>query len=113
MHQSPSAHAWFLCALDSAIGPVQDVVIVGERHADDTRAMIKVLWDHYLPRVMILYRPTGDDDLLLTSLAPFIQNLKVKGGKTTAFICTGHTCSLPIADPHQMLALLGCVDSDT
>jgi hypothetical protein len=113
VHQSPSAHAWFLCALDSAIGPVQDVVIVGERHADDTRAMIKVLWDHYLPRVMIIYRPTGEDDLLLTSLAPFIQNLKVKGGKTTAFICTGHTCSLPIADPHQMLALLGCVDSDT
>ena len=112
VHQSPSAHAWFLCALDSAIGPVQDVVIVGERHADDTWAMIKVLWDHYLPRVMILYRPTGEDDLLLTSLAPFIQNLKVKGGKTTAFICTGHTCSLPITDPHQMLALLGGVDSD-
>jgi len=49
VHQSPSAHTWFLCALDSAIGPVHDLVIVGKRHADDTQAMIKVVRDHYLP----------------------------------------------------------------
>ncbi len=70
VHQSPSAHAWFLCALDSAIGPVHDVVIVGERDADDTRAMIKGLRDHYLPSVMIIYRPPGEDDLLLPASHP-------------------------------------------
>jgi uncharacterized protein YyaL (SSP411 family) len=112
VHQSPSAHAWFLCALDSAIGPVHDVVIVGERDADDTRAMINELRDHYLPCVLIVFRPPGEHDFLLTSLAPFTSNLNALGGKATAYICTGHTCALPITEPHQMLELLGCVNSD-
>jgi hypothetical protein len=113
VHQSPSAHTWFLCALDSAIGPVQDVVIVGERDADDTRAMIKGLRDHYLPRVVVICRPPNEQDLLLSSLAPFTSNLKAPGGKATAYICTGHSCAMPITEPHQMLALLGCVNADT
>jgi hypothetical protein len=112
VHQSPSAHAWFLCALDSAIGPVHDVVIVGERDADDTRAMINELRDHYLPCVLIVHRPPGELDLLLTSLAPFTRNLNALGGKATAHICTGHTCAMPITEPHQMLAFLGCVNTD-
>ena len=107
VHQSPSAHAWFLCALDSAIGPVHDVVIVGERDADDTRAMINGLRDHYLPRVLIIFRPPGEHDLLLTSLAPFTRNLNALGGKATAHICTGHTCAMPITELYQMLELLG------
>ena len=111
VHQSPSAHAWFLCALDSAIGPMRDVVIVGERDADDTRAMIKGLRDHYLPRVLVICRQSGEHDLLLTSLAPFTSNLKATGGKATAYICTGQTCAMPITEPDQMLALLGCVKS--
>jgi uncharacterized protein YyaL (SSP411 family) len=110
--RSPSAHAWFLCALDSAIGPVHDVVIVGERDADDTRAMISGLRDRYLPRVLIIYRPPGEHDLLLTSLAPFTRDLNATGGKATAYICTGHTCAMPITEPHQVLELLGCVKSD-
>jgi uncharacterized protein YyaL (SSP411 family) len=112
VHQSPSAHAWFLCALDCAIGPVHNVVIVGERDADDTRAMIKGLRDHYLPCVVIVYRQSGEHDLLLTSLAPFTRNLNALGGKATAHICTGHTCAMPITEPHQMLELLGCVNAD-
>jgi uncharacterized protein YyaL (SSP411 family) len=112
LHQSPSAHAWFLCALDSAIGPVYDVVIVGERDADDTRVMINGLRDHYLPCVLIIYRPPGEHDFLLTSLAPFTRNLNAIGGKATAHICTGRTCAMPITEPHHMLELLGCVNSD-
>ncbi len=107
VRQSPSAHTWFLCALDSAIGPFHDVVIIGERDAEDTRAMIKVLRDHYLPCVLIVFRQPGDKDFLLASLAPFTSNLDITGGKATAYICSGHTCAIPITEPHQMLELLG------
>ena len=107
VHQSPSAHAWFLCALDSAIGPVQDVVIVGDRSAEDTKAMIRGLRDHYLPLVMVVFKPLTEDDLLITSLAPFTRTMNAVGGKATAYVCTGHTCAVPVTDPRQMLELLG------
>ncbi|HUT39212.1 MAG TPA: thioredoxin domain-containing protein [Methanoregula sp.] len=108
VHQSPSAHAWFLCALSSAIGPVHDVVIIGERDADDTRAMITILREHYLPCVVIVYRSPEEHDLLLTSLAPFTRDLHAKEGKATAYICTGHSCVMPITEPKRMLELLRC-----
>jgi len=107
VHQSPSAHAWFLCALDSAIGPVQDVVIVGDRSAEDTKAMIRGLRDHYLPLVMVVFKPLTEDDIPLASLSPFTRTMNAVGGKATAYVCTGHTCAVPVTDPRQMLELLG------
>jgi uncharacterized protein YyaL (SSP411 family) len=62
---------------------------------------------------MIICRPTGEDDLLLTSLAPFTHNLNEIGGNATAYICTGNTCAMPITDPHQMLDLLNRVNADS
>ena len=112
VHQSPAAHAWFLCALDSAAGPVQDVVIVGKRDADDTLAMIQGLSKYYLPGVLTVYKPQGEDNLLLTSIAPFIRDLDAVGGKATAYICTGHTCAVPVTNLHQLLKLLGCIKTE-
>jgi uncharacterized protein len=106
VHQSPSAHAWFLCALDSAIGPIHDVVIVGERDAEDTKEMIHGLRKQYLPHAIIIFKPLNEDNPLLTSLSPFTQNLDSIGGTATAYVCTGHTCAKPVTDIQQILELL-------
>jgi uncharacterized protein YyaL (SSP411 family) len=105
--QSPAAHAWFLCALDSAIGPVHNVVIVGERDDDGIKAMINGLRDHYLPHVLIVLKQLNEDDHLLAGLAPFTKDLNSSGGKATAYVCTGHTCALPVTGIRQLLELLG------
>ncbi len=97
------------CALSiCAIGPVHDVVIVGERDGEDTKSMINGLWEQYLPHVMIVFKPLNEDDQLLARLAPFTRDLNSLGGKATAYICTGHACALPLTDLHQILELLGC-----
>jgi len=107
VYQSPSAHAWFLCALDSAIGPVHNVVIVGDRDGKDTKELINGLWEQYFPHVLILFKQLNEDDHLLARLAPFTQDLNSPWGKATAYICTGHACALPLTDIHQLLELLG------
>ena len=107
VYQSPSAHAWFLCALDSAIGPVHNVVIVGDRDGKDTKELINGLWEQYFPHVLILFKQLNEDDHLLARLAPFTQDLNSPWGKATAYICTGHACALPLTDLHQLLELLG------
>ncbi len=111
--QSPSAHTWYLCALDTAIGPIYDIVIAGEKEAEDTRAIIKALGDHYLPHVMVLFRPPGDEpDNLLIEVAPFTRNLNAVGGKATVYICTGNTCAIPTTKPERMLELLEGLNSE-
>ena len=112
VQQSPSAYAWYLCALDSAIGPLHDIVIIGKRDADDTRAMIEALDNRYLPHILVLYRPDAQSDNLLNTIAPFTCSLNSTDGKATAYICTGHSCAIPTTEPKRMLELLGSVDSE-
>jgi uncharacterized protein YyaL (SSP411 family) len=107
VYQSPSAHTWFLCALDSAIGPVHDVVIVGEREGRDTKGLINGLWEQYLPHVLIIFRQLKCDDPLLTRLAPFTRDLNSQEGAAIAYVCSGQTCALPATDLHHLLELLG------
>jgi uncharacterized protein YyaL (SSP411 family) len=111
VHESPSAYSGFLCALDLALGPSNDVVITGERLAEDTREMLEALGMHYLPHVMILYRPPGESDYPLNTLSPFTINMKAVGGKATAYVCSGTTCAIPTTDPHKMLELMGVLQS--
>ena len=106
VQQSPSAHTWFLCALDMVIGPLQDVVIAGERDGDDTGIMIRALNDHYFPRILVICRSPGTIADQLNIIAPFTQNMTAIGGKATAYICSGHTCTSPTTESQRLLELL-------
>jgi hypothetical protein len=106
VQQSPSAYSGFLCALYHATGPVYDIVIAGDREAADTRSMIQVLRDLYLPAVVVLYLPGDDLRSRLTTAAPFTGNLNSVVSTATAYVCSAHTCAVPTADVHRMLELL-------
>jgi uncharacterized protein YyaL (SSP411 family) len=106
VQQSPSAHTGYLCALDMSIGPLQDVVIAGERDADDTGILMRALQDPYFPHVLVICRSPGTISDLLNIIAPFTQNMNSIGGKATAYICSGHTCASPTTESQRMLELL-------
>jgi uncharacterized protein YyaL (SSP411 family) len=106
VHKSPSAYTWYLCALDTIIGPLQDVVITGERDADDTGILIRALHDHYFPHIAVICRSPGAVSDHLNIIAPFTQNMNAMGGKATAYICSGHTCASPTTESSRMLELL-------
>ena len=84
-----------------------EVVIVGEDDAEDTRAMIQALRSRYLPTVVVMQVTPGPHASALADLAPFIRNLFMIDGHATAYVCSGHTCSMPVTDPDAMLARIG------
>jgi hypothetical protein len=106
VQQSPSAHTWFLCALDTLIGPLQDVVIAGEQDADDTRTLLRALHDIYFPHILIICRSPGAVSDQLNIIAPFTQNMHAMSRKATVYICSGHTCASPTTELPRMLELL-------
>jgi uncharacterized protein YyaL (SSP411 family) len=106
VQQSPSAHAWYLCALDARIGPLQDVVIAGEQDADDSRILIRAIHDNYFPHILVIRRSPGTVSDQLNIISPFTQNMHALGGKATAYICSGHTCASPTTETPRMLELL-------
>jgi len=106
VNESPAAYTQLMVALDFALGPSYEVVIAGNPHAEDTRAMIRELGRRFLPnKVLLLNRGDREPDEL-AKLAEFTKEQSSIGGKATAYVCVNHTCKSPTTDVNKMLELL-------
>jgi len=104
---NPASYGWFLCAIDWATGHSQEIVIAGDAGATDTERMIAAVRSRYLPTCTVLFRPASGSATDLFTLAPFTKDLGGKDGKATAYVCSGHTCSVPITDTNALEEALG------
>jgi uncharacterized protein YyaL (SSP411 family) len=102
----PSAFTFFLSALDLAIGPSQELVIVGEPEADDTRALLAVAEEGFHPSRVVLFRPAGANGAALVALAPFTEGFVTVDGRATAYLCSGFACEQPVSDPDALRELI-------
>jgi uncharacterized protein YyaL (SSP411 family) len=99
-------HTQFLVGLDYAIGPTSEVVVVEGARSDGVVEMLGALCGTYAPSKVVLLKWALSDGGQLSSLAPFVDKLAPADGKTTAYVCSNHACSLPTTDPVEMLRLL-------
>jgi uncharacterized protein YyaL (SSP411 family) len=104
--RAPHAHAQLMIALDFALGPSSEVVIVGDSQGEDTADMLRAIRSKFFPNNVILVRSSVEDADEIASLAKFTKDLKAKEGRATAFVCQNHVCKLPTTDPSAMLELL-------
>ena len=77
------------------------IVIVGRRDDDDTRALLRAVHGHSLPNRVLSVVP--DDG------PPAGHPAHGKGrvdGRATAYVCRGPTCSLPMTDPDELARAL-------
>jgi uncharacterized protein YyaL (SSP411 family) len=102
----PSAYTQLLVALDFALGPSFEVVIVGDPEGSDTKKFFAALHREFIPNITSLFIPAHDKNPEIHRLAPFTQNLKSINSKATAYVCSGFTCSQPTTDPKEMLSQL-------
>ena len=95
----PDAFANWLCAADFQIGPVREVVVLGERVERET--LVEVLRSNYRPRtVLVLADPAnaaGDSAGL-----PLLEHRAQLDGQPTAFVCESFRCRQPTTDPARL-----------
>jgi uncharacterized protein YyaL (SSP411 family) len=104
--EAPAAYTQFMVALDFALGPTSEVVIVGNPGSGDTMTMIQTLQGSFTPNKVVMFRSTKERDPEITRLAEFIRDFSSIEGKATAYVCKGFRCDLPTTEAQQMLALL-------
>jgi len=104
VQKSPSAFCWFLCAIERAVGPSQEIVIAGDEGSEDTQAFIAAIRSRYLPGSSVMFRtltdPVQADEL--AAVAPFTRDIQPRIGRATAYLCSGNACSAPITDPELL-----------
>jgi uncharacterized protein YyaL (SSP411 family) len=90
----PSMVGHHLSVLHS-IGRTRELAVVGP----DRRPLTDVYWERFRPRVVLAAGSQADDriPLLARRGAP---------GLTMAYVCEGHACNLPTADPDLVRAQL-------
>jgi hypothetical protein len=103
---SPTAFTQLLAALDFALGPSSEIVIVGDPKSVDTETMLKILRRGFLPNKVQLLKPIGMESRDIEKLVEFTKDFSSEAGRATAFVCQGHKCHLPTTDARRMLELL-------
>lgn len=99
---NPIAYTLFLSALDMAMGPSAEVVIVGNPTSKRTKEMLSGIRTEYLPDVLVLLK--SDDSL--SGIAPFTEAMESKEGEVLAYVCVGRECRTPTDSVNQMLDYL-------
>lgn len=107
LSQSPMVYSQSLSALDFALGPSKEIVIVGNQENKETGEMLKLLYSYYLPNKVVILRPLDIKEAQdLISIAPFIENQSALKGVTTAYVCEDYQCKFPATDISQFENLL-------
>eukprot|EP00624_Nannochloropsis_granulata_P000768 evm.model.NODE_13191_length_7430_cov_33.337013.1 len=100
-------------------GPgIIQVIIIGQRKAQDTQALVRVVNKHFLPNAVLLHHPPAggpgstqeeeeEDKNAIAILPPMVRKCASSvQGQATAFVCQNRVCSLPMTDPQVLAARL-------
>ena len=100
MGEQPLAFGRLLCALDLYLNPGQEIAIVGDPAAADTRALLAEVRRDYLPNSFLALVAPGDT--AASELIPLLVDRGQITGRATAYVCRNFVCSLPVTEPEAL-----------
>jgi uncharacterized protein YyaL (SSP411 family) len=95
-----------MVALDFALGPSSEVVIVGKPRSPDTEELLEALRRSFIPNKVVMFRSAEEENHDISRLAGFTKGLDTIEGKATVYVCKDFHCDFPTTDAQQMLTLL-------
>jgi uncharacterized protein YyaL (SSP411 family) len=98
----PTAFTYFLCALDFALRPGEEIVITGESLAENTREMLAALNLNFTPNKVAIVK-TEQNAEQLNKFAGYTDGLEVVKDKAMAHICRNGSCTGSTTDTQTML----------
>lgn len=99
----PEAFCQYLVALDFALGPSYEVIVVGR--GEELGVARRRLWGVYAPRkVLIFLDLEGISEVV--KWVPYLKDYGLKNGRLTVYVCRNYSCSLPENDIQKVLERL-------
>ena len=100
------AYPQLLIALDYAIGPRKEVVIVGDPADPRTRALLHEVRRRFLPSAAVTLRPMDGAQGGIFALIPYLKEQGPLSKGPTAYVCENYACKLPVTEPAKLASLL-------
>jgi uncharacterized protein len=106
LRRAPMGFGHLLAALDFHLATPQEVVIVGDEAAADTRALLDVVAERYRPNtVLALRRPDRGGEV--AEVIPLLADRETLEGRATAYVCQRFACRRPVTGPDALRSELG------
>jgi hypothetical protein len=96
--QSPSAFERLICAADFYHDRVQEIAIVGELDDAGTKALLRTVYDRYLPNKVVVHASDARDETDI----PLLRGRKMIKDRPTAYVCEDYRCQLPVTEPDDL-----------
>ncbi|BCR05734.1 thioredoxin [Desulfuromonas versatilis] len=110
MAAHPQAYSQALIALDFALGPAIQVVLVSGSDGSPPEELLKELRRRLLPTAVVLLTHPGDREL--ESLAPLVAGKQPVKGRAAAYVCIDRACREPVTTGEELAALLDALRAD-
>ncbi|HSO36467.1 MAG TPA: thioredoxin domain-containing protein [Labilithrix sp.] len=101
---NPFGFGQMICELDRLVRGSVDVVLVGPRADERTRALAAAVFARWIPNRNVAWIDPTDPSSL--AAAPLLGEGKSARETPVAYVCRGRTCSLPATEPAALAALL-------
>ena len=98
IEQSPGAFERLLCAVDFYHDRVKEIVIVGAPTSKDTQALVRVVFDQYVPNKVVVGLADADPQ----AEDPLIKGKTKMAGRATAYVCEKYRCKLPVTSAEEL-----------
>ena len=102
LKSQPQAFTYFLCALDFALCPGQEIIIAGEPRATDTRQLLSALNLNFTPNKVAIVKSDTNAERL-AKFAGYTDGLQVIEGQATAHVCRNGSCTDSTSDTQTMV----------
>jgi uncharacterized protein YyaL (SSP411 family) len=102
LDRQPSAFTFFLCGLDFALRPGQDIVIAGESGSPDAERLVSTLNLRFAPNLVAQLK-SGDNAARPARFAGYTDGLQLVQGKSAAHLCVGSACTESVTDPQALI----------
>ncbi len=106
LESNPEALPQLVAALDFSLSKPMQIVIAGDPQAEDTRALLRLVRERFIPNKILLLADGARSQKQLTQWLPFVEGITRIQGRATAYICEDYVCKLPTSDPGQVARLL-------
>ncbi len=108
----PAAHTHMMMALDFALGPSYEVIIVGDPKKPDTNHMLTALRRRFIPNKVVHFRPANVEEHVIDQFIGFTPQIDLESPiHATAYVCHHFQCELPTTSVTEMLQQLKASDT--
>jgi hypothetical protein len=104
--RSPSALPQLAVAVSFSLSKPKQIVLAGEPGAADTRQMLRLVHERFIPNKILMLVDGGPAQDQLTRWLPVVGSMDRRDGRATLYVCENYACRLPTNDLRTAAHLL-------